>query len=654
MNNYCEKYEHLFEPLTIGKTTFKNRIFSAPTSLNWGAPDGNLTLDTIAFYERKAQGGCAVVTMGESITHSKTGKSHDRQIELDNPTCLVGLAQFARAIKRHGAIPSAELSHGGKWGGLVSMAGALKSGKVAYGASAEVLPQGNVYEMPHDLILEIADSFGKGAETLKRAGFEMCTVHAGHGWLFGQFLSNRTNHRKDEFGGSLENRARFLLMALDAIKVYAGPDFLIDVRMSGDEFIEGGITQEEGIVLAKLIQDKCDIINVSAGIHENMELYLRTHPTQFAQKGPNVYLAEAIKKEVHTKISTVGAITDPELMEHIIATGKADIVELGRPLLADPDFPKKLRDGREKEIRKCVRCMGCFDESLSTETSSCSINPVIGNEYNAQHAENRKTTKKKVMIIGGGPGGMEAAISSAGRGHDVVLYETTGRLGGALNFAENVDFKYGFFEYVKTQEYIINQRGVKVNLNAPVTREIVEKEHPDVLFIATGASSIAPKIAGITASNVMKAEASYGKEDSLGENIVILGGGLVGCETAAHLARKGKKVTLVEMRSDIALDADRFYQAAVRFELRDRGVKLVLNASGQEITDEGLVIMQSDQKTELLKADNVLYAVGYKSDHSLYKELYNTAPVVEMIGDCRRPGKVKNAVADAYYQALDI
>ncbi len=654
MTSYCEKYEHLFEPLVIGKTTFKNRIFSAPTSLNWGAVDGNLTLDTIGYYERKAQGGCAVVTMGESITHSKTGKSHDRQVELDNPTSMVGLAQLARAIKRHGAIPSAELSHGGKWGGLVSMAGALKDGKVAYGASPETLPQGQVYEMPRDLIFEIADSFGKGAATLQRAGFEMCTVHAGHGWLFGQFLSNRTNHRTDEFGGSMENRARFLIMALDAIRKAVGPDFLIDVRISGDEFTKGGITQEEGIALAKMIQDKCDIINVSAGLHEDMELYLRTHPSQYAPKGPNVYLAEAIRKEVHTKISTVGAIPDPELMEEIIATGKADIVELGRALLADPDFPKKLRDGREKEIRRCLRCMGCYGESVTTENSSCAINPIIGNEYNAQHAENRPTTKKKVMVVGGGPGGMEAAITAAERGHDVVLYEKSGKLGGALNFAEKVDFKRALFEYAKTQEYIMGKRGVKVNLNADVTRDTVEAEKPDVLFIATGAHSIVPKIDGVDRPNVFQAEVTYGKENELGENIVVLGGGLVGCETAAHLAREGKNVTLVEMRGDIALDADIFYQAAVRFELRDRNVKLVLNASGEQITEEGLVVKNADGQTELLKADNVLCAVGYRPDSSLYRELHDAAPVVEMIGDCRRPGKVKNAVADAYYLALDI
>ena len=262
------KYRNLFSPIKIGNLTLKNRIFSAPTSLNWGAVDGNLNLETIAYYEQKAKGGCAVVTMGESIVHSATGKSHDRQIELDNPKSLVSLTQLARAIKRHGAVPSAELSHGGKWGGLSSLAGADKGDKIAYGASDEMTPAGPVKEMPKELLLEVIESFGKGAEVLQRAGFEMCMVHAGHGWFFGQFLSLRTNHRTDEFGGSFENRAKPLLMALDSIRKHVGPNFPIEVRMSGDEFIEGGLTLEDGIKLAKMIEHKCDLINVSGGIHE--------------------------------------------------------------------------------------------------------------------------------------------------------------------------------------------------------------------------------------------------------------------------------------------------------------------------------------------------------------------------------------------------
>ncbi len=648
------KYTHLFEPIKLGGLTMKNRIFSAPTSLNWGAVDGNLTLDTIAYYELKAKGGAAVVTMGESIVHSKTGKSHDRQIELDNPTSLVSLAQLAKAIKRHGAVASAELSHGGKWGGLASMAGSLKDGKVAYGASDEMTPAGPVKEMPRDLLLEVIDSFGKGAAVLQRAGFEMCTLHAGHGWFFGQFLSERTNHRTDEFGGSFENRARPLLMALDSIRKAVGPGFAIDVRMSGDEYIDGGLTLEDGIRLAKMIEDKCDIINVSAGIHEDLELYIRTHPTQFLDKGPNVFLGEEIRKHVKVPISTVGAIVDPEMMEDIIASGKADVVELGRPLLADPYFPIKLRQGREKEIVRCCRCMGCFGESLKTETSSCMVNPVIGNEYNAWIAAAQPTTPKKVMVAGGGPGGMEAAVTAAERGHDVTLYEKSGKLGGALAFAEHVDFKYGLYEFKNVLEYKLKKNNVKVVLNTPVTKELVEKEAPDVLFLANGASPVIPKIEGIDSPKVTIAEKAYGNEESIGEKVVVLGGGLVGCETAAHFGRLGRKVTIVEMRDDIAKDAEIFYQTAVKVELRKNGTEVLCNTSGQKVTDQGLVVKAADGTEKLIKSDSIICAVGYRANEDLFEELRDSAPIVHRIGDAKKAGKVTYAVSDGYYMALDV
>ena len=648
------KYSHLFQPIKLGGLTLKNRIFSAPTSLNWGAVDGNLTLDTIAYYELKAKGGAAVVTMGESIVHSKTGKSHDRQVELDNPTSLVGLAQLARAIKRHGAVPSAELSHGGKWGGLASMAGALKAGKVAYGASDEMTPAGPVKEMPKDLLLEVIDSFGKGAAVLQRAGFEMCTLHAGHGWFFGQFLSERTNHRTDEFGGSFENRARPLLMALDSIRKAVGPNFPIDVRMSGDEYIDGGLTLEDGITLAKMIQDKCDIINVSAGIHEDLELYIRTHPTQFLDKGPNVFLGEEIRKHVHVPISTVGAIVDPEMMEDIIASGKADVVELGRPLLADPYFPYKLRQGREKEIVRCCRCMGCFGESLKTECTSCMVNPVIGNEYNEWIAKAQPTTPKKVMIAGGGPGGMEAAVTAAERGHDVTLYEKTDKLGGALAFAQHVDFKYGLYEFKEVLEYKLKKNNVKVVMNTPVTKELVEKEAPDVLFLANGASPVIPKIEGIDGANVVVAEKAYGNEDQIGERVVVLGGGLVGCETAAHFGRLGRRVTIVEMREDVAMDAEVFYQTAVKVELRKNGTQILCGAAGQKVTQQGLIVRDADGSEKLIEADSIICAVGYKANQDLFDELNGSAPIVHRIGDARKAGKVTNAVSDGYYMALDV
>ena len=649
------KYKHLFTPIKLGNLVLKNRIFSAPTSLNWNAPDGTILPENIAYFELKAKGGAAVVTYGETIVHEATGKSHDRQICLDNPECLVSLSQLARAIKRHGAVPSAELSHGGKWGGLSSLAGELdKSDKIAYGASAEILPEGEVFEMPKELIYEIAASFGKGAAVLKRAGFEMCMVHAGHGWLFGQFLSKKSNHRTDEFGGSLENRARFLLMALDSIRTAVGPGFPIEVRISGDEYIDGGITLDEATELAKLIEDKCDLINVSAGIHEGLELFIRTHPSQYIDKAANVHLAAAIKKAVKVPVSAVGAITDPELMEEILATGQADVILLGRPLLADPYLPTKLRQGREREIHKCIRCNACFGESVETGMSSCVVNPVIGNEFNDWIARSQPTTPKKVMVIGGGPGGMEAAVTAAERGHEVVLYEKNAALGGTLLLFKHADFKYPLYELSETLSYKLEKLGVKVVLNANVTKETVEAEAPDVLFIAVGATPTVPPIPGIDSAKVKYAPDVFGYADQLGKNVVVIGAGLVGGETAAYLARNGKKVSLVEMREDVVMDADIFEQAALKVELRKDEVAIYTSTSAKEITAEGLIVKKADGSEELLPADVIVCAVGYTPNRDVFLELANAAPIVHMIGDCRKHGKVTNAMADGYNMALDV
>lgn len=651
-----KKYPHLFAPLRLGNVVYKNRIFAAPTGCGWGLTgDGQLTPEAIAFFESKAKGGAAVVTMGECIVDSLTGKSHDKIFALDSADSLISLTKFARAVKRHGAVPSAELAHGGKWGGLVSIGGLNKAGKVAYGPSEEDSSAGRVLEMPKDMILEIVGKFAKGAGMLKRAGVEMCMVHAGHGWLFSQFLSPAINHRRDEFGGSLTNRARFLIMTLEAIRKEVGPGFPIEVRISGDEFVEGGVNLEESIELAKLIQNKCDLINVSAGIHEDLNTFVRMHPSQYLPKGPNVYLAEAVKREVDVAISTVGGIVDPELMEDILASGKADVILLGRPLVADPELPNKIMLGREREIVHCLRCNGCFGESQQTGVHACALNPVYTNVLNDRQARAILPAQSRhVMVVGGGPGGMKAAITAAERGHKVVLYEKADRLGGALNLAEHIDFKRGLYDFKETLEYMIQKNNVRVVLNTPVTREVVEKEQPEVLLVAAGADAVIPRIPGIDDKKVLHAEAVLVHPELAGEKVAVIGGGLVGSEAAAYLGRLGKHVTVVEMKPEIAWDDSTFGRAAVVADLHKNQVRMLTKTSAVEINQDGLVVRRDDGSLETIEADTIINAAGRRPNQNVFLELANSAPIVQMIGDCRKVGKVMYAVSDGYYMALDI
>ena len=647
-------YPHLFTPIKIGGQLIKNRIFSAPTGLMSYTARGHLTTENMAYYELKAKGGCGVVTLGESIVHAATGQSHDRQICLDDPHVLPSLTNTARAITRYGAVANIELSHGGKYAGLASIGGHKKERRPAYGPSHDILPSGEeVLEMPQKLIYEILDAYGAAADVAKRAGFGMVMVHAGHGWLFNQFLSPLENHRKDEFGGSLENRARFLLMALDRVRQAVGPGFPIQIRMNGDDFTEGGLHLEDYKELARMVESRVDLFNISCGSHERQELFVRTHPSAFLDHGCNVYLAAAIKQVVSKPVSCVGALGDPEQCEEIIASGQADIVELGRALLADPFLPKKAYAGQKEDITPCLRCFVCLGESVINGTNRCSVNPVIGAELEEKYYVAPPLRKKKVLVVGGGPAGMEAAITAARRGHEVLLYEKTDALGGALKFAEAVPFKQDLYRFTQCLIRRVESSGVKVTLNQRVDRALAEKVRPDVLIIAAGAQLVIPTIPGIASDKVVSVAQAEANPDALGERVVILGGGLVGCETGIHLGMKGKQVTIVEMRDTLAADVNMFHGMALGQEL-NKYVTAVTGGTGRAVTDEGLIYTDREGQEHLLPADAVLCAVGMRARTGVMEELWNVVDEQYVIGDCVKPAQVTQAISDAYYLAKSL
>ena len=647
-------YPHLFTPIKIGGQLIKNRIFSAPTGLMSYTARGHLTTENMAYYELKAKGGCGVVTLGESIVHAATGQSHDRQICLDDPHVLPSLTNTARAITRYGAVANIELSHGGKYAGLASIGGHKKERRPAYGPSHDILPSGEeVLEMPQKLIYEILDAYGAAADVAKRAGFGMVMVHAGHGWLFNQFLSPLENHRKDEFGGSLENRARFLLMALDRVRQAVGPGFPIQIRMNGDDFTEGGLHLEDYKELARMVESRVDLFNISCGSHERQELFVRTHPSAFLDHGCNVYLAAAIKQVVSKPVSCVGALGDPEQCEEIIASSQADIVELGRALLADPFLPKKAYTGQKEDITPCLRCFVCLGESVINGTNRCSVNPVIGAELEEKYYVAPPLRKKKVLVVGGGPAGMEAAITAARRGHEVLLYEKTDALGGALKFAEAVPFKQDLYRFTQCLIRRVESSGVKVTLNQRVDRPLAEKVRPDVLIIAVGAQPVIPAIPGIASDKVVSVAQAEANPDALGERVVILGGGLVGCETGIHLGMKGKQVTIVEMRDTLAADVNMFHGMALGQEL-NKYVTAVTGGTGRAVTDGGLIYTDREGQEHLLPADAVLCAVGMRARTGVMEELWNVVDEQYVIGDCVKPAQVTQAISDAYYLAKSL
>jgi 2,4-dienoyl-CoA reductase-like NADH-dependent reductase (Old Yellow Enzyme family)/thioredoxin reductase len=648
------KYPNLFSPLKLGNLTLRNRIEAAPTNARNLTPEGYLTQDSIAWYEMKAAGGAAVVTLGESFVHTKTSLTSITNVPLDDPMVLPSLAMTARAIKRHGAIPSIELQHHGKYGGFNRLSQSRGESTIRYGPSHEKAEDGSeILEMPEELILEIVEAYGKAAADVKRIGYEMLMVHGGHGWLLSQFLSPLENKRKDRFGGSFENRARLALMVIDSIRKAVGPDFPIEFRMNGDEFLEGGFNQEDGIRLAKLIENKVDLIHVSGGSHQVRHLFVRTHPTMFLEHGCFVYLAAAIKKEVKVPVACVAGITEIEQMEEIVASGKADIVALARALIADPYLPKKAAAGRTEEIIPCLRCGACQGTPHERGSVICSVNPRVGNEFDNKFLRPPPEKLKRILIAGGGPGGMQAAITASARGHKVTLCEKSPSLGGTIKFAEHVPFHADLHKFRKHLEYMLKASNAVVMLNTEVTPEFVASQNPDVLIAAVGATPIVPNIPGIHSKKVVMAEDIHNADVKIGDKVVILGGGLVGCEEGLYLATTGKDVTVVEMLDEVAQDADWIHRLGLMLEL-DTYVKVVTSTKGKAITEEGLLCEGPDGKEVLHKADTVICAVGYKALTSVVEQLRSTAPEFYYIGDCVKPKNVTEAIRTGYDTAMDL
>lgn len=645
-----EKYPHLFSPIRIGNIRLKNRIIAAPTSPSMITTEGHFTPEMTAYLEEKAKGGAAVVTYGESIVHSATGKSHNKQLQLDSFGVKQGMAETARAIHNAGAYANIQLSHGGKYGGLVSVGGDQDGCEVAYGPSHEMTPAGEVQEMPRDLIFEIIDSYGKGAKLCKDCGFDMVQVHAAHGWLFSQFLSPVTNQRKDEFGGSLENRARFLLMALDEVRKAVGPRFPIEIRISGDDLTEVGLGMEDCVKVTEMVQDKVDLFNVSCGNHEDPDMFCRTHPSAFYKRGVNVYLAAEIKKHVNKPVACVGSLNDPAQMEEIIATGQADIVEIGRALLADPYLAKKALEGNADDITPCLRCYECFGETSKSETVKCTVNPTMGQQLPEKNRTAAPERVKKVLIAGGGPAGMEAAITAANRGHDVTLVEKSDKLGGNLYPAGAPYFKEDIIKLCKVMVKRVKEAGVKVVLNTEVTPEYVESFNPDALFVAIGSNELRPPIKGMELPHVIMAIDAELHPEKLGKKVAIMGGGLVGGEAAVSFHHEGKECSIIEMKSKVAEEVNSFYRGGLMPEI-EKSATCYVNTKVKEIIPAG-VLCEKDGEEFIIQADSVVCALGFRAPYDKVDALCDKVDEYYIVGDCKNVGQIYHATNEAYYAAM--
>ncbi|MCQ2405780.1 MAG: FAD-dependent oxidoreductase [Oscillospiraceae bacterium] len=641
---YYPMFPSLTMPLRLGNVTLKNRMCSAPMGFPDLTEDGLMTDGAIAFYENRAKGGCALVTISEACVDYKNGKSHGRLINLQNPGILPWLTNAARAIKKHGAVASIQLNHAGMCSEFDVIDSEKKDNDIHYGPSDF---GDKVRAMSIEQIDYAVDCYRKGAALVKKAGFQMIMLHMGHGWLVHQFLSPAINHRNDEYGGSIENRARLALRIIDAVREAVGAGFPIDIRFSAMETAAGGIGIKETIEFAKLIDGKVELLHVSAGGEPD---FLITHPSMFAPSGMNVHFAEEIKKHVSTPVATVGALNEPEQMEEIIRSGKADAVCMARALLADPELPRKVSENRPEEIIRCLRCFVCHAERMLTQTRICALNPQIGREYEAKF-DAPATKIKKVLVIGGGPGGMQAALTAARRGHKVTLCEKEGSLGGNLRCEKNVSFKKAFPKYTEVMETLLRREGVDLRLSTEVSPAYVKSFAPDVLFVAVGAKSLIPDIPGI--EKAIPGTEIGEREKEIKNTVAVIGGGLVGCECGVHLALSGRKVSIIEMTDKVAADANPRHRPALMNMLSSH-TEVLTGLKAIAVKDDGVLCRDNDGNTVFVRADSVLCAAGLVPNRDLTDSFFNTAPRVEVIGDCISPGIIREATFRGYHAALDI
>ena len=647
------RLERLFRPIKLNKLELKNRIVMPALNTKFGSEWGAVTERMIDYYVERARGGVALITIENTCIDWPVGKAGTNPIRADDWKFVQGLHDLAEAVHPYGTRIATQLQHPGRQGSSMTSA---EGQQLVAPSAIPCLPTGA--EMPHELtVAEIEALVGKfvtGAAITKTAGFDAVEIQGAHGYLITEFMSPYTNQRTDEYGGDFEGRLKFPLSIVEGIRGNVGPDFPIIFRLSGDEFIEGGLTLEDTKRIAlRLEAAGVDALSVSAGIYESPPWYSRIFPTMGMPVGCNVPLAQEIKKVIKIPVIVAGKLGNPLLAEKVLRAGQADLIAMGRALLVDPELPRKAQEGRLDDIRPCLYCNEYCSGNISRMWRiSCQVNPSLGQEkeYRIRPAEKAK----RVLVVGGGPGGMEAARVAALRGHRVTLCEKGESLGGQMIPASAPQFKRPIREQVDYLKNQVQKLGVKLQLGKEVTPALVKRLRPDVVVLATGSTPIIPNMPGVRRKKVATAIEVLLGEKRTGKRVVIIGGGEVGCDVAWFLAEKGKRVTIVEMLPGLAMGMNMFSQLYLLDRLAQLGVETLIGATAKEITEDGVVAVDMNGETRLLEADTVVLATGFRPDNKLEKELRGTAPEIYAIGDCARAGKIGGAIHSAARVAHEI
>lgn len=630
--------KHLFEPFTLKGRSLKNRIVMPGLASFLIEDDGSINDKTVEHYRGRASGGPAMVIV-EACAVSPEGIVSAHQARIYHDRFIEGLSRIARVMKAEGALPAVQIHHGGRQ----TSSRVIKRKPFAPSNLPCPTISGDVEPLSVEGIQDIIRKFGDAAVRAVQAGFELIEIHGAHGYLINQFISKFSNIRDDAYGGDTTRRARFAVDVVREVRRRVGEDFPISFKISAQEFVPGGLSVEESIEILKLLVSAgMDIVQVSAGNDATPEWICQP---MFMEKACLADSAATIKKALRIPVMAVGRINDPLLADALIRDGKADLVCIGRGLLADPEMPKKAQQGNLDDIRICIACNTCMESIFRKGRVECLVNPTLGREKEMEIRPAEK--RKKVMIVGGGPGGLHAGWVAAIRGHEVHLYEKQSRLGGQLNLGSVTKYKKEILSLIEFHKKQVEKAGIRIHLNTEVTLETIKREKPDVLILSTGATPFLPDVPGIERSIVVGLQEVLNGEPPEKRIAVVVGGGATGCEVAHHLAEHGSSVTIVEQLPKIAMNLESITRKVLLKELRERGVRFLTGHKLSKVEETGVVVTAEDGMESFIEAGAVVIAIGNKPDNRLYEQIQSLGIPVYQVGDCLEPRSAKAAISEA-------